>query len=131
MGGNPCENGFEDGGKNIKLQKKYEKLVIGKWEAPDNGSDGIWSSTTYLPDNRMIFKWKKNDNLQREDISEYELIGKVLCSTVIETKNTSTPIGFLVCNEIVDLTENTMTLKKGATSIKTSPETTYKLFKVK
>lgn len=116
---------------NKKLQNKYEELILGEWVSPDNGKDGLWSSARYLADNRIIYTWKNKDYPEGKDTSQYEIIGKVLCNTVVETKNSSTPIGFKICTEIIDMTEDKMVLKKGPAFFKTSPETSYTLVKVK
>lgn len=96
---------------DINIQKKYEKLIIGKWEKENNGKDGLYSSSTYDDKDRLLYTWKNGDYPKGEEIQEYELIGNVLCHTVLETTSFSSPIGFKQCMEIEEINKHDLVFK--------------------
>lgn len=96
---------------DTSIQKNYEKLIIGKWEPDGNGKNGHYSSSIYENNKRMTHTTKNKEFPENVTINEYELIGDVLCYSVIETKNSKTPIGFKICSQIEKLTKSKLMFK--------------------
>ena len=91
-------------------QKKFQKLLIGKWGVSNDEGKTFWGYENFTSENELITSWQQGEKTFTIT-NEYELIGDTYCTEALESTSPGIPIRFGQCVEIIKIDASNLVIK--------------------